>query len=89
MTRTPMTWPARFNDDAWHEDVVQTTKTGRAVACAARRRYNQVGVPSSELRPVDEEGTDGTILPRCVKVYLPPSNGRFGMVFRVTRAKTA
>jgi len=32
-----------------------------------------------------EEGRDGTRLPICVKVYLPPPAGPFGMVFRIAR----
>ena len=40
-------------------------------------------MPIEELRQVQEEGFDRTVLPHCVKVYLPPPAGRFGMVFEV------
>jgi hypothetical protein len=33
------------------------------------------------LRRVAEHGHDRTILPNCMKVYLPAPDGRFGMVF--------
>ena len=31
-----------------------------------------------------KHGSDGTELPNCAKVYLPPPAGRFGMVFNLT-----
>jgi hypothetical protein len=37
------------------------------------------------LLACDEEGADGTQLAHCLKVYLPPPDGKFGMVFRVER----
>ena len=42
----------------------------------------------SSLRRCAEEGPDGTRLPSCVKVYLPPPAGPFGMVFRIARDET-
>src|SRR5262245_6817517 len=62
--------------------MAQTTSAGRNAAEAARRRYEAGGVPSSELRPCDPEHREGTRLPQCLKAYLPPPAGRFGMVFR-------
>lgn len=38
-------------------------------------------MPFNGLRNCDAEGRDGTSLSGCVKVYLPPPAGRFGMVF--------
>ena len=31
------------------------------------------------------QGPDGTALRHCVKIRLPPPNGKFGMVFRIER----
>lgn len=76
---------AVFDAEAWAEDMAATTPAGRLVADEARRRFDAGGVPVEELRRCDPEGRDGTRLPGCVKVYLPPPAGRFGMVFRLTR----
>jgi hypothetical protein len=73
---------ARFDPDAFREDMARATLVGREAAEAARRRYEANGIPRSELRPCDSEGRDGTQLPQCLKVYLPPPAGRFGMVFK-------
>jgi hypothetical protein len=35
----------------------------------------------AQLRRVAEHGRDHPELPDCVKVYLPPADGRFGMIF--------
>jgi len=72
---------AHFDTDAWEEDLARTTPNGRAVAEAARRGYERSGIPIEQLRRVAEHGRDHTILPDCAKVYLPPPNGRFGMIF--------
>lgn len=63
-------------------DMARTTPLGLEAAEAARRDYEANGVPRSDVRPCDAEGRDGTELPQCLKVYLPPPAGRFGMVFR-------
>lgn len=72
---------ARFDRDAWEEDLARTTASGRAAAEGARAEYEQSGIPIAQLRRVAEHGHDGTELPGCAKVYLPPPDGRFGMVF--------
>jgi hypothetical protein len=69
-----------FADDAFDEDIA---RSGREIAEAARRRYERDGVPVDELRRVQDEGPDGTILLGCLKVYLPPAVGRFGMIFQL------
>lgn len=43
------------------------------------------GVPVAVLLACEAEGADGTQLAHCLKVYLPPPDGKFGMVFRVER----
>lgn len=57
----------------------------RAVAADARREFEQRGIAIEQLKPCDPEGSDGTQLPNCVKVYLPASDGPHGMVFEVVR----
>lgn len=76
----------RFDSDSWCRDMRQTTPSGYAAAEQAKRRYVRRGIPLSELRPCQPEGRDGTRLPDCVKVYLPPPSGRFGMVLSIDRA---
>jgi hypothetical protein len=75
--------PALFDDAAFAEDLNRASKAGRRVALAARSEYEQGGVPVGDLLACDEEGPDGTMLTHCVKVRLPPPDGKFGMVFRI------
>lgn len=81
MTSEPR-FAARFDADAFREDMARATPAGREAAEAAKRDYEKDGIPRSQLRPCDPEGRDGTKLPQCLKVYLPPPTGRFGMVFK-------
>lgn len=81
MTDEPR-FPARFDAEAFREDMARTTPAGRDAAEVARRGYEAGGVPRSELRPCDPDHREGTRLPQCLKVYLPAPAGRFGMVFR-------
>jgi hypothetical protein len=72
---------AHFDTDAWEEDLVRATPAGRQAAEATRKDYEQRGVPIAQLRRVAEHGHDRTVLPNCTKVYVPPPDGRFGMIF--------
>jgi hypothetical protein len=63
--------------------VEQASDAGAKAAQAARRRLEREGVPRDELRLCEAEGPEGTELPRCFKVYLPPPAGRFGMVLQL------
>jgi len=76
---------ALFDDAAFAEDLRRASDAGREVALTARKEYEQSGLPIGHLLACDEEGTDGTQLPHCVKVYLPRPGGKFGMVFRIER----
>jgi hypothetical protein len=80
--RTP---PVAFDAAAWEEDMRRASTAGRAVADAARREFEERGVAITELKPCDAEGSDGTQLPNCVKVYLPSPDGPHGMVFEIVR----
>ena len=75
--------PAVFDDALFDADVEQASETGANAARAARKRFEGGGVPHDELRLCEAEGNEGTELPHCLKVYLPPPAGRFGMVFQV------
>jgi hypothetical protein len=86
MTAPTRRLPARFPTAAWEQDLAAASPTGVEIARQARRRYERDGVPLTELRPCDPEARDGTRLKDCVKTYLPPPAGRFGMVFQVARA---
>ncbi len=63
-------------------------RSGRAGAKAlreARSKFERDGAEIKALRRCDSEHRDGTKLPACFKVYLPPPNGKFGMVLRFIR----
>ena len=74
-----------FDDAAFAEDLARASDAGQKVAHATRTAYEEDGVPVDVLLVCDEEGADGTRLAHCVKVYLPPPDGKFGMVFRIER----
>jgi hypothetical protein len=75
--------PALFDDAAFAEDLRRATEAGKEVARAARKEFEGGGVPVGSLLACDEEGPDGTALRHCVKMRLPPPDGKFGMVFRI------
>lgn len=61
-----------FNEGAYAEDTMRSGRAGAKALREARRRF-------------ECHGRDGTKLPACFKAYLPPPNGRFGMVLRFVR----
>jgi hypothetical protein len=71
-----------FDEALFAEDLAAMPTAAAEVARRARERYVTQGVPVAELRRCEEEGRDGTRLAGCVKAYLPPPAGRFGMVLR-------
>lgn len=75
--------PALFDATAFVEDVNRASDTGRKVALAARRDFEQNGVPVAHLLACEDEGPEGTSLAHCVKIRLPHPDGKFGMVFRI------
>jgi hypothetical protein len=75
--------PVVFDEASFDADTKQGNAAGADVARAARRAYERDGVPSDDLRRCEAEGSDGTLLPHCLKVYMPPPAGRFGMVFQL------
>lgn len=75
--------PALFDDAAFAEDLRRASEAGEEVARAARKEFEAAGVPVERLLACDEEGAEGTALRHCVKLRLPPPDGKFGMVFRI------
>jgi hypothetical protein len=71
----------RFDELAFAEDVVHPTPAGRTAALQARERLEQDGIAVDDLIPCLAEARDATRLPGCVKTYLPPPDGLWGMVF--------
>lgn len=75
--------PVLFDDAAFAEDLRRASESGGEVARAARTTFEAEGVPLANLLACDEEGPDGTALKHCLKLRLPPPDGKFGMVFRI------
>ncbi|HEX6781840.1 MAG TPA: HEPN domain-containing protein [Solirubrobacterales bacterium] len=73
-----------FDELAWHEDLRQAARSESAKKLAsgwnARVKQSMRSSPATRMR-------DGTSLPGCVKVYLPPPGGPLGLVFRLAKGK--
>jgi hypothetical protein len=82
-----------FPVKAWAGEVEQLRPGSRARAAAERaRRELELGVGAPAWFPCAAVGADGTVLPCCVKAYVPfgregASAAPFGFVFRLTRVK--
>ena len=74
-----------FDEGAFAEDTMRSGRAGAQALREARSQFEQDGVEIKVLRRCDSEARDGTKLPGCFKAYLPPPNGKFGMVFRFVR----
>ena len=85
MAAKPGTARVVFDDLAFSDDLSRTTEHGRSIAVDTRAAYERDGCPVDPPLACDEEATDGTDLPTCVKVYLPAPIGKFGMVFTIKR----
>lgn len=77
--------PVVFDDLAFEDDVRRASNHGQSVAQDTRDAYERDGCPVDSLHACEAEAGDNTRLPRCVKVYLPPPTGKFGMVFEIDR----
>lgn len=73
------------DDLFWAEDLARASDEARAKASDARRRVERDGQRIADLRATDPEGRDGSRLPGCAKVYLPPPAGPWGVVYRLAR----
>jgi hypothetical protein len=76
-----------FDDLAWQEDLRHATGSARRIGEEARTRLEREGQAVDALFACDEEGRDGTSLPGCVKVYLPPPSGPLGLVYRIAKGR--
>ena len=74
-----------FDETAWSEDLRNATDVARAIATRTRRRLEREGQPIDALLACDAEASDGTSLPGCVKAYIPPPAGRWGLVYLIAR----
>lgn len=79
--------PVAFDELAWHEDLRQATGSAKRIGEETRSRLEREGQAIDALFACDEEARDGTSLPGCVKVYLPPLGGPLGLVFRLAKGK--
>lgn len=76
--------PVVIEDDFFGEDALRAGEAGARAAREARRDFeHHGGVPNETLKPCEAEGSEGTVLPHCLKVYLPAPAGKFGMVFQL------
>lgn len=73
-------FPVRFDEEAFSEDLHHATQAGRVIAERERVRLERNGIRPRELQPCAAEGPEGTRLAGCVKTYLPPPDGQWGMV---------
>jgi hypothetical protein len=76
-----------FDDLAWQSDLSKATGSARRIGEETRSRLEREGQAVNALFACDEEARDGTKLPGCVKVYLPPPGGPLGLVFRIAKSK--
>ena len=79
--------PVAFDDLAWEEDLRKARGSAPRIARETRARLEREGQEVDALFACDEDARDGTSLPGCVKVYLPPPAGPLGLVYRIARNK--
>lgn len=94
MARTKRDLPSasiEFRSPVWEEEVerLDARSPARIQAERARREIEADGV-NARWMACETEASDGTSLPGCRKLYVPPggegaSEAPFGMVFRLTR----
>lgn len=72
-----------FDELLWGEDMARATAAGAEAATEARRRLERDGAPIEQLRACQAEGRDGARLGGCLKIYVPPPAGPWGIVFRL------
>lgn len=76
-----------FDELAWHEDLRKATGSARRIGEETRSRLEREGQAIDTLFACDEEARDGTSLPACVKVYLPPPGGPLGLVYQLAHRR--
>jgi hypothetical protein len=86
-TRRPGHARVVFDDVLWHADLERASADAAAAAAAARGQLERHGAPIDQLRPCQEHGRDDTRLRGCLKLYVPPPAGPWGIVFQLAIAK--
>jgi hypothetical protein len=79
--------PVALDELAWQEDLRRATGGAKRIGEETRLRLEREGQTVEALFACSEEARDGTRLPGCVKVYLPPPGGPLGLVFRIAKGK--
>jgi hypothetical protein len=74
-----------FNEGAFAEDTMRSGRAGAKALRDARSQFEREGVEIKTIRRCESESREGIKLPACVKIYLPPPAGKFGMVLRFIR----
>jgi hypothetical protein len=74
-----------FDESAWQEDVRNATDAASKIAEQTRARLERHGQPIDALLACSAEGPENTSLPGCVKVYIPPPAGPWGLVYLIAR----
>jgi hypothetical protein len=74
-----------FDELAWSEDIAAASPSAGVVARQQRDRLERDGQIVADIRACEAEGPDGTSLRGCVKAYLPPPDGPWGVVFRFAK----
>ena len=77
-----------FDEAVWSHAVDGFSEENRQLAQSTRIRLERSGLALDDVRACDAEGSDGTKLPGCVKLYLPwldapPSQRPFAFVLRL------
>lgn len=80
-------WRVLFDPDATAEDLAHATKAARDIGEQAIARLRRDGINREQLYACKAEGRDGTRLPGCVKIYLPPPDGRCGIGSRAAHRR--
>lgn len=75
MSVGPRRLPAHFDDDVWEYALNGFARDGRDVATKARRILEADGVALADIIPCAAQGTDGTQLRGCAKLYVPIGGG--------------
>jgi hypothetical protein len=81
--------PVAFDELAWQDDLRKASKGARRIGEETRSRLDREGQAVDALFACDEDARDGTSLPGCVKVYIPPPGGPLGLVYRLAKNKDA
>jgi hypothetical protein len=71
----------RVDEAVLEEDLAHATVAGRGAIATTMNRFVRDGVPATWLKRCQTQHRDGTDLSGCVKVYIPPPDGRWGAVF--------